>query len=213
MIPITAAATTCLWRPSITQFDGEQFRSNIIDTAGDVDFSFAVERSLRVLDGAVAVFDGKEGVEPQSETVWRQADRYGVPRICFINKMDKAGADFPTAFQSIKDRLGAPAVAVQLPLGQEAELEGIIDLIAMKANRFMPLLSNLKQKNLCGIDACSPQEVEHAVSCGFLPSDISFTAGSLSASDIAILARYDGLFMDCDSLHAIKTWGKLKPGT
>lgn len=86
-------------------------------------------------------------------------------------------------------------------------------LYAMKANRFMPLLSNLKLKNLCGIDACSPQEVEHAVSCGFLPSDISFTAGSLSANDIAILARYDGLFMDCDSLHAIETWGKLKPGS
>ena len=135
-ITITSAATTCFWRPGISQFDGEQFRINIIDTPGHVDFTIEVERSLRVLDGAVAVFDGKEGVEPQSETVWRQADRYEVPRICFINKMDKAGADFPTAFQSIKDRLGAPAVAVQLPLGQEAELEGIIDLIAMKANRF-----------------------------------------------------------------------------
>lgn len=86
-------------------------------------------------------------------------------------------------------------------------------LYAMKANRFMPLLTQLKQKKLCGIDACSPQEVEHAVSCGFLPSDISFTAGSLSVKDIEILARYDGLFLDCDSIHAIRTWGKLKPGT
>jgi elongation factor G len=135
-ITITSAATTCFWRPESGPFGGNQFRVNIIDTPGHVDFTIEVERSLRVLDGAVAVFDGKEGVEPQSETVWRQADRYRVPRICFINKMDKAGADFRAAFQSIKDRLGAPAVAVQLPLGQEAELEGVIDLINMKANRF-----------------------------------------------------------------------------
>ena len=135
-ITITSAATTCFWRPEAGPFNDDQFRINIIDTPGHVDFTIEVERSLRVLDGAVAVFDGKEGVEPQSETVWRQADRYRVPRICFINKMDKAGADFPTAFQSIKDRLGAPAVAVQLPLGQEAEFEGVIDLVTMKANRF-----------------------------------------------------------------------------
>ena len=135
-ITITSAATTCFWRPEAGPYGGSQFRINIIDTPGHVDFTIEVERSLRVLDGAVAVFDGKEGVEPQSETVWRQADRYGVPRICFINKMDKAGADFTAAFQSIKDRLGAPAVAVQLPLGQEAELEGVIDLVTMKANRF-----------------------------------------------------------------------------
>ncbi|MEM8610112.1 MAG: elongation factor G, partial [Myxococcota bacterium] len=135
-ITITSAATTCFWRPEVGPFGGNQYRVNIIDTPGHVDFTIEVERSLRVLDGAVAVFDGKEGVEPQSETVWRQADRYGVPRICFINKMDKAGADFGVAFQSIKDRLGAPAVAVQLPLGQEAELAGVIDLVTMKANRF-----------------------------------------------------------------------------
>ena len=135
-ITITSAATTCFWRPEAGLYTGEQFRINIIDTPGHVDFTIEVERSLRVLDGAVAVFDGKEGVEPQSETVWRQADRYGVPRICFINKMDKAGADFAAAFRSIKERLGAPAVAVQLPLGQEAELAGIIDLVTMKANRF-----------------------------------------------------------------------------
>jgi len=135
-ITITSAATTCFWRPKAGLYSDEQFRINIIDTPGHVDFTIEVERSLRVLDGAVAVFDGKEGVEPQSETVWRQADRYGVPRICFINKMDKAGADFAAAFRSIEERLGAPAVAVQLPLGQEAELEGIIDLVNMKANRF-----------------------------------------------------------------------------
>ena len=135
-ITITSAATTCFWRPEAGPYGGNQFRINIIDTPGHVDFTIEVERSLRVLDGAVAVFDGKEGVEPQSETVWRQADRYGVPRVCFINKMDKAGADFDAAFQSIIDRLGAPAVAVQLPLGQEAELAGVIDLVTMKANRF-----------------------------------------------------------------------------
>jgi elongation factor G len=135
-ITITSAATTCFWEPQSGPFADGQCRINIIDTPGHVDFTIEVERSLRVLDGAVAVFDGKEGVEPQSETVWRQADRYHVPRICFINKMDKAGADFPTAFRSIKERLNAPAVAMQLPLGQEAEFEGVIDLITMKANRF-----------------------------------------------------------------------------
>ncbi|MGB8222548.1 MAG: elongation factor G, partial [Polyangiales bacterium] len=135
-ITITSAATTCFWRPQEGPFSDAQCRINIIDTPGHVDFTIEVERSLRVLDGAVAVFDAKEGVEPQSETVWRQADRYHVPRICFVNKMDKAGADFPTAFRSIKERLGAPAVAVQLPLGQESELEGVIDLITMRANRF-----------------------------------------------------------------------------
>ncbi|MGE0792406.1 MAG: elongation factor G [Sandaracinaceae bacterium] len=135
-ITITSAATTCFWQPAKGPFEGERHRINIIDTPGHVDFTIEVERSLRVLDGAVAVFDGKEGVEPQSETVWRQADRYGVPRICFVNKMDKAGADFPRALATIKDRLGAPALAVQLPLGSEENLAGVIDLITMKALRF-----------------------------------------------------------------------------
>ena len=135
-ITITSAATTCFWRPKMGLYEGENFRINIIDTPGHVDFTIEVERSLRVLDGAVAVFDGKQGVEPQSETVWRQADRYGVPRMCFINKMDKLGADFDRALGSIKERLNAPAVAIQLPLGQENELEGVIDLIRMKALRF-----------------------------------------------------------------------------
>ncbi len=135
-ITITSAATTCFWRPQTGPFADDQFRINIIDTPGHVDFTIEVERSLFVLDGAVAVFDGKEGVEPQSETVWRQADRYGVPRICFVNKMDKAGADFPRALQTIKDRLGAPAVAIQLPLGSEDQLKGVIDLVKMKALQF-----------------------------------------------------------------------------
>ena len=109
-ITINSAATTCPW-----DRNGERYTINLIDTPGHVDFTAEVERSLRVLDGAVAVFDGKEGVEAQSETVWRQATKYNVPRVCFINKMDKVGADFDFSFNSIRERLGAPAVAVQIP--------------------------------------------------------------------------------------------------
>jgi elongation factor G len=135
-ITITSAATTCFWKPLSGPEKEKQFRINIIDTPGHVDFTIEVERSLRVLDGAVAVFDGVAGVEPQSETVWRQADKYKVPRICFINKLDRAGASFQHGLDSIKDRLGANAVAVQLPLGLEDQHHGIIDLVAMKAIRF-----------------------------------------------------------------------------
>jgi elongation factor G len=123
-ITITSAATTCFWR---------DIRINIIDTPGHVDFTAEVERSLRVLDGACAVFDAVHGVEPQSETVWRQADKYGVPRICFINKMDKMGADFEHAVDTIRKRLNARPVAIQIPIGQEAAFKGVIDLVEMKA--------------------------------------------------------------------------------
>ena len=123
-ITITSAATTAEWR---------DFRINIIDTPGHVDFTVEVERSLRVLDGAIAVFDSVAGVEPQSETVWRQADRYRVPRIAFINKMDRTGADFFAAVQSMVDRLGARPVPVQLPMGQEEHFRGVIDLVEMRA--------------------------------------------------------------------------------
>ncbi len=123
-ITITSAATTCFWK---------DIRINIIDTPGHVDFTAEVERSLRVLDGACAVFDAVHGVEPQSETVWRQADKYGVPRICFINKMDKMGADFEHAIDTIRKRLNARPVAIQLPIGQEDKFKGVIDLMAMKA--------------------------------------------------------------------------------
>ncbi|HMS08756.1 MAG TPA: GTP-binding protein, partial [Pyrinomonadaceae bacterium] len=126
-ITITSAATTCFWKRN-----GVEHRINIIDTPGHVDFTMEVERSLRVLDGAVAVFDGVAGVEPQSETVWRQADKYKVPRICFINKLDRAGASFERSFISILTRLGANAVALQIPIGEEDQLKGVIDLIAMK---------------------------------------------------------------------------------
>ncbi len=123
-ITITSAATTCFW-------NGIQL--NIIDTPGHVDFTVEVERNLRVLDGAVAVFDGKEGVEPQSETVWRQADKYDVPRICFVNKMDKLGADFYFTVDTIIKRLGAKPLVIQLPIGAESSFEGVVDLVEMRA--------------------------------------------------------------------------------
>ena len=123
-ITITSAATTCAWRDHCV---------NIIDTPGHVDFTIEVERSLRVLDGAVAVFDGVAGVEPQSETVWRQADKYGVPRICFVNKMDRTGADFFNCVRMIEDRLGAKTLVTQLPVGSEADYAGVVDLFEMKA--------------------------------------------------------------------------------
>ena len=123
-ITITSAATTCFWRDS---------RINIIDTPGHVDFTAEVERSLRVLDGAVAVFDAVSGVEPQSETVWRQADKYRVPRICFVNKMDRVGADFKQTLHQIESKLGSNPVAIQLPIGSEDKFRGVIDLVKMKA--------------------------------------------------------------------------------
>src|SRR5437764_7535286 len=118
-ITITAAATTAEWR---------DHRINIIDTPGHVDFTVEVERSLRVLDGGVVVFDGVAGVEPQSETVWRQADKYSVPRICFVNKLDRTGADYWRTVEMIRDRLGAHPVPLQLPIGREASFSGVVDL-------------------------------------------------------------------------------------
>src|SRR5213083_1452114 len=123
-ITITSAATTAYWR---------DYRVNIIDTPGHVDFTVEVERSLRVLDGAIALFDSVAGVEPQSETVWRQADKYSVPRIAYINKMDRIGADFEQGVQTMIDRLGAHPVPIQLPIGAEGDFIGIIDLVEMQA--------------------------------------------------------------------------------
>ena len=123
-ITITSAATTCLWN---------DHRINIIDTPGHVDFTVEVERSLRVLDGAIAVFDAVAGVEPQTETVWRQADKYGVPRICFVNKMDRIGANFARCVDMIQDRLGATVAVVQLPIGVESNFAGVVDLLEMNA--------------------------------------------------------------------------------
>src|SRR5438477_7007388 len=123
-ITITSAATTCEW---------QDYQINIIDTPGHVDFTAEVERSLRVLDGAVAVFDAVAGVQPQSEPVWRQADKYGVPRICFINKMDRVGADFYHAIETIVDRLKCRPVAIQIPIGAEDQFKGLVDLVSNKA--------------------------------------------------------------------------------
>ena len=122
-ITITSAATACEWK---------DHRINIIDTPGHVDFTVEVERSLRVLDGAIAVFDAVAGVEPQSETVWRQADKYGVPRFAYINKMDRTGADFFNSVQTMTDRLGANPLPIQLPIGAEDNFKGVVDLVKMK---------------------------------------------------------------------------------
>src|SRR6476661_7262993 len=126
-ITITSAATTCNWKDTWI---------NIIDTPGHVDFTIEVERSLRVLDGAVAVFDSVAGVEPQSETVWRQADKYGVPRICFVNKMDRIGADFQRCVREISERLGATPIVTQLPIGVESDFVGIVDLVENNAAKW-----------------------------------------------------------------------------
>lgn len=161
-ITITSAATTCFWKGN---------KINIIDTPGHVDFTVEVERSLRVLDGAVAVFDGQAGVEPQSETVWRQADKYHVPRLCFVNKMDKMGADFYMSLKSIRDRLNPKAVAIQLPIGAESNLAGVIDLLEKKAYKFegangeniseIAIPDDMKEK----VEAYHAELVEKAVEC------------------------------------------------
>ncbi|OGY24172.1 MAG: translation elongation factor G [Candidatus Woykebacteria bacterium RBG_13_40_15] len=132
-ITITSAATTAFWETKEGPFKDTKHRVNIIDTPGHVDFTAEVERSLRVLDGGVVVFDGKMGVEPQSETVWRQADKYNVPRICFINKLDATGSDFYKSYKSIKERLGSNAHPIQLPIGEESNFKGVVDLISRKA--------------------------------------------------------------------------------
>src|SRR5215469_15251209 len=148
-ITITSAATTCFWPRG-----GDDYRINIIDTPGHVDFTIEVERSLRVLDGAVAVFDAVAGVQPQSETVWRQADKYNVPRIAFMNKMDRPGADFAHAVQTIRDRLGANPVAVQVPVGAEENFRGVVDLITMRG-----LVYNVEDRGAAPEDVDIPAEM------------------------------------------------------
>ena len=143
-ITITSAATTAFWTPTYEDKadKSKSFRFNIIDTPGHVDFTVEVERSLKVLDGGVVVFDGVAGVEPQSETVWRQADKYSVPRICFINKIDRTGASFERSFGTILDRLTKNAVRMQIPIGEEEKLEGVVDLLTMKAYYFEGEMGN-----------------------------------------------------------------------
>ncbi|MBI3986583.1 MAG: GTP-binding protein, partial [Lentisphaerae bacterium] len=142
-ITITAAATTCFWC---------DHRINIIDTPGHVDFTVEVERSLRVLDGGVVVFDGVSGVEPQSETVWRQADKYNVPRICFVNKMDRTGADFWACVGQIKERLGANPAVIQLPIGLESAHKGVVDLLTQKAVIYVDDLGTSSQETAIPAD-------------------------------------------------------------
>ncbi len=183
-ITITSAATTCFWR---------DIRINIIDTPGHVDFTAEVERSLRVLDGAVAVFDAVHGVEPQSETVWRQADKYGVPRICFINKMDKMGADFEHAVDTIRKRLNARPVAIQIPIGQEAAFKGVIDLLAMKAILWKD-------------EAMGAQYVVEEIPAELLKKAEAFRAQlveSIAENDDEVLAKFlDGNTISSDELRA-----------
>ena len=180
-ITITSAATNCFWEPEQGPHAGVRHRINIIDTPGHVDFTIEVERSLRVLDGAVAVLDGGNGVEPQTETVWRQADKFRVPRIVFVNKMDKIGADFEMNVNSIKDRLGVVPVPIQYPVGEEDQHKGVVDLIKMQAAIFdedskgqkyswVPIPDNLKEK--CAqfhenmVEACA--DVDDAIMEKFL---------------------------------------------
>jgi elongation factor G len=185
-ITIQSAATTCHWTPGSWRPNppaNPEYTLNLIDTPGHVDFTIEVERSLRVLDGAVAVFDGKEGVEAQSETVWRQADRYGVPRLCFINKMDKIGGDFYFSFGSIHERLGANAVAVQLPIGAGGTFTGVIDLIEMKAVFFTP-------------DEKSKEKKEKKIEVREIPEDMVELAKEWRQKLIDKCAEYDEKAME-----------------
>ena len=174
-ITITSAATTCFWNDN---------QINIIDTPGHVDFTVEVERSLRVLDGAVAVFDGKEGVEPQSETVWRQADKYGVPRICFINKMDKLGANFDFSVQTIRDRLHATPIVLNFPIGSESSFSGVVDVLQMRAVRF-------PEKDAKGKDTRGA-----VVEYEEIPADLVGRAEELRAELIETVAEADDELME-----------------
>jgi elongation factor G len=188
-ITITAAAVTCFWR---------EYQINIIDTPGHVDFTVEVERSLRVLDGSVAVFDAVNGVEPQSETVWRQADRYHVPRICFINKMDRVGADFEKSVQSLHDRLHANAVVCQLPIGAEEKFRGVIDLIGMEALSF-------------------EGDFGEKVSRAPIPAELAQAAKDARAKLIETIAEYDddllAKYLDGKELTAAEIRSLLRKGT
>ena len=185
-ITITSAATTCFWKDN---------RINIIDTPGHVDFTVEVERSLRVLDGAVAVFDGSQGVEPQSETVWRQADKYNVPRCCFVNKMDKMGADFYMSLESIRTRLNPRAVAVQLPIGAEETMCGVIDLLTQKAYEFkgtngeqineIEIPADMKEK----VETYRAQMIERVVECDEITMEKYLSGETVSIEELKVAIR------------------------
>jgi elongation factor G len=185
-ITITSAATTCFWK---------NHKINLIDTPGHVDFTVEVERSMRVLDGAVAVFDGSQGVEPQSETVWRQADKYHVPRLCFVNKMDKMGADFFMSLESIQKRLNPKAVAIQLPIGAESTFSGIIDLIERKARHFeglngekiidIDIPEDMKEK----VEKYRAEMVEKIVECDELAMEKYLNGEEISIDELRSVIR------------------------
>lgn len=188
-ITITSAATTCFWSGMMQQYP--EHRINIIDTPGHVDFTIEVERSLRVLDGAVVVFCAVGGVEPQSETVWRQADKYQVPRIAFVNKMDRIGADFQRVVGQISDRLGATPIAMQLPIGAEGTFEGVVDLVAMKAiywsNENMGvnfLLKDIPDSMFDACQSCRQALVEAAMESSEVLMEKFFDQGALSEQEI-----------------------------
>ncbi len=188
-ITITSAATTCFWSGMNQQFD--KHRINIIDTPGHVDFTIEVERSLRVLDGAVVVFCGTSGVEPQSETVWRQANKYGVPRICFVNKMDRAGADFLHVVDQVEHRLGAHPVPIQLPIGAEEHFGGVVDLVLMKAIRWNEddlgatyLLEDIPEDMLADCEAWRERLVEAAAEADDSLTERYLEDGTLEVDDI-----------------------------
>ena len=189
-ITITSAATTCPWTR-----DGVEYTCNLIDTPGHVDFTMEVERSMRVLDGAVVVFDGKEGVEAQSETVWRQAQRYNVPRVCFINKMDKMGADFDYAYGTLDERLAAPAVMVQYPIGKADTFEGVIDLIEMKAYFFTGDMGSIIEERDIPEDLQAKAEqlretlIERAAECDDELTEKFLEEGTLTNEEIKAALR------------------------
>jgi elongation factor G len=192
-ITIMSAAVTCFW-----DYNDERYRINIIDTPGHVDFTAEVERSLRVLDGAVVIFDGRKGVEPQSETVWRQANKYGVPRICFMNKINLIGGDFEKSFATIKNRLSKKAVAVTFPIGKEQDLHGYVDLVKMKAYEYK------------GIN--TPDLIETDI-----PKDIKNTVESLRRELVEVLAEQEDSLMEKyfagEELPAQELYDALRKGT
>src|SRR3989338_9205579 len=192
-ITITSAATTAFWIPTYRHGDkAYEHRFNLIDTPGHIDFTVEVKRSLRVLDGAVVVFEGVSGVEPESETNWRYADDYGVPRLCFINKMDRMGADFVADVKSINERLNPHAIPIQIPMGAEANFEGVIDLMRMKAYYFEGEKGNtIIEKDIPEKFAAEAKKYRHALVEKIVEQDEKIMSEYLDGKepDLATLKR------------------------
>jgi len=192
-ITIMSAAVTCFW-----DYGDDRYRINIIDTPGHVDFTAEVERSLRVLDGAVVIFDGRKGVEPQSETVWRQANKYNVPRICFMNKVNLIGGDFEKSFETVKARLSKKAIAITLPLGKEQDLYGYVDLVKMQAYKY----EGINTPELIEID---------------IPEEVSEDVKRLRAELVEVLVEQEDSLMEKffagEELTVEELYGALRKGT